>query len=126
MQQQLASTRRPGSVSALGWAVLAGCAVAMACAAPDAHAVTLTNKDSKTHSVEVRVKSSRREHELAPGNSLKGFCEAGCIIRLNGSADHDFILEGSERVSIEGGLVYYDGEEIKPKDDAAASGKADK
>ena len=84
-----------------------------------AHAVTLSNNDNATYKIEVIAKSTRREHQLGPGKSITNICEQGCIIRLNGSADHDYELEGSERVSIEGGLVYYDGEEVKrPKDSA--------
>ncbi len=76
-----------------------------------AKAVTLTNLDTKTHAVEVRTKSARRSHQLPPTETLSRFCEDGCIIRLNDSSDDDYILEGTERISIEGGLVYYDGEE---------------
>lgn len=79
-------------------------------------AVTLTNRDAKPHLIEVQFKSSRRAHELAPGKSLSGFCPEGCIVRLNESAEHDFELEGTERVSIEGGLIYYDGEEVTPQE----------
>jgi hypothetical protein len=95
------------------------CAVALAAwsfvvlfQAGTAHAASLHNKDGVTYKVEVMVKSARRLHELAPGEAMRGFCEEGCIIRLNESADNDYELEGSERVSIEGGLVYYDGEEV--------------
>ncbi|MGI9476003.1 MAG: hypothetical protein ACR2PI_04810 [Hyphomicrobiaceae bacterium] len=77
------------------------------------HAVTLSNKDSATYKIEIIAKSTRREHQLGPGKSMANICEQGCIIRLNGSVDDDYELEGSERVSIEGGLVYYDGEEVK-------------
>lgn len=87
--------------------------------ASPASAATLSNKDSAAHKIEVIAKSTRRQHELAPGKSIANFCKQGCVIRLNGSADHDYELEGKERVSIEGGLVYYDGEEIKKSQDDA-------
>ncbi len=115
MRYQVASAPRShrGFVRVLA----AWCALAAASAAPQAaNAVTLTNQDSKPYKIEVKAKSARQEHELAPGKSLTDFCKDGCIIRLNGSADADYQLEGTERVSIEGGLVYYDGEEVKPKD----------
>lgn len=80
---------------------------------PFAYAVTLTNNDSVTYKIEVIAKPAGIKQELAPGKSIKDICQQGCVIRLNGSADNEYELEGSERVSIEGGLVYYDGEELK-------------
>jgi hypothetical protein len=72
------------------------------------------------------VKSSRRQHELAPGKLMTGFCSEGCVIRLDESAANDYALEGTERVSIEGGVVYYDGEVVKPKEpDSKISGAKD-
>jgi len=106
------------SRSTIGFAgaCAACCALLVVTVAPPALAVTLTNRDAKPYAIEVRVKSANQKHDLAPGKSLTGICKDGCIIRLNGSGDADYALEGTERVSIEGGLVYYDGEEIKPKD----------
>ena len=86
-----------------------------------AGAVTLSNNDSKAYKIEIMVKKASQEHELAPGKKLIGVCKAGCVIRLNGSAADDYELEGTERVSIEGGLVYYDGEEIVKPGDATKS-----
>lgn len=77
-----------------------------------ADAATLTNKDSAAYKVDVIILGNRKQHQLAPGKSIAGFCKDGCIIRLNESEANDYELEGTERVSIEGGLVYYDGEEI--------------
>jgi len=106
-----------GSLTRLATTNLAIVSVVWAFVSGPADAATLTNRDAKPHQIEVLFKSARRAHELLPGKTLAGFCAEGCIVRLNGSVDHDFELEGSERVSIEGGLVYYDGEEIKPKSD---------
>ena len=89
-----------------------------------AAAVTLTNNDTATYKIDVVRKGSSESHELAPGKVIARICAAGCIIRLNGSANDEYELEGTERVSIEGGLVYYDGEEITKAGDEAA--KADK
>ncbi len=103
-------TRRAEKTVAI--AVVGSAVLALVVSAPsDAGAVTLTNRDDKTHTIEVQVKSSRRNHELAPGKSLSDFCIDGCIVRLNDTEDSDWSLEGSERVSIERGLIYYDGEE---------------
>jgi len=97
--------------------------------ATSVQAATLVNRDVGNYQIEVFFKSSRRAYDLASGKSLAGFCPEGCIIRLNGSEDHDFALEGSERVSIEGGLVYYDGEETKgdvsAKSDSDAAAKTE-
>ena len=83
-----------------------------------AAAVTVTNNDQRAYQVEVIVKSSRRQHELATGSSMTDFCKTGCVLRLDGNPDNDYALEGNERVSIEDGLVYYDGEEVPPKSEA--------
>ena len=116
MRHQVVMARRSftavWSVCALtAWSALA------AMQAPPVHAVTLANKDRVTYKIEIIAKSTRLEHELGPGKSMAEICKKGCIIRLNGSADDDYELEGSERVSIEGGLVYYDGEEIQKTKD---------
>jgi hypothetical protein len=117
MKQQAASKSRNSATNAYTRALAACCLLPMlAVACSHANAAALTNRDSSTVNVEVMFKSSRLLHELAPNKSLSGFCGDGCIVRLNGSADNDYELEGTERVSIEGGLLYYDGEEIKPKD----------
>lgn len=102
--------------------VLAVVAFAMGAQLPHqpAAAVTLTNNDKKTYKIDVVRKGSPESHELAPGKVIARFCSTGCVIRLNGSANDEYELEGTERVSIEGGLVYYDGEEITKADDKAA------
>lgn len=93
-------------------------AAALVATAPAA-AVTLKNNDQESYQVEVIAKSSARQFDLDAGNSMTDFCKTGCVIRLNGNAENEYSLEGSERVSIEGGLVYYDGEEVAPKPGAA-------
>ena len=96
-----------------------------------ANAATLVNLDQQSHVVEVfarhRTKknayasAAQSRHELGHRASLKEFCERGCKLRLNGSTKDEYILDGSEQVSIEGGLVYYDGEVRKPA--AAETGR---
>lgn len=117
MKQQAAIKSRMSALNAHMRAFAACCLLTtFVIVGSDAHAAALTNRDARTVEVEVMFDSSRRLHELAPNKSLSGFCGDGCIVRLNGSADDDYELEGTERVSIEGGLLFYDGEEIKPKD----------
>lgn len=124
MQEQVASSRTITRTTRPLMFMLAASGMLTVCIAPSVQAVTLTNRDVKPHSIEVMVKSSRRRHELPAGKSLAKFCEEGCIIRLNDSADNDYQLEGTERVSIEGGLVYYDGEVIKPKQGSEGTGNS--
>ena len=106
LERSLARSRRVQGV--IAWA-----AIALIWAQP-AFAVTLSNNDSKVYKVTVTFKAKSEDHQLAPGKRLVGFCKSGCVIRLNGSAADEYELEGTERVSIESGLVYYDGEEIVP------------
>ena len=106
--------RALGSAIGLSGACAAGFAWLIVTVAQPAAAVTLTNRDDKTYAVEVSANSARRAHQLAPGKSIAGVCKDGCILRLIGIADGEYVLEGTERVSIEGGLVYYDGQEVKP------------
>lgn len=94
-------------------------------ALPATRAATLTNADRVAHSIMVIKDNVRQSHELRPGGLLEELCQDGCIVRIDGDPDKDFILEGSERVSIEGGLLYYDGE-VAPKRDASEANKAKK
>ena len=109
--------KRAGICAAAGWFVLALFPV------QSVEAAALSNKDTSAYKIEVISKGGRREHELSPGKSITEFCKVGCIIRLNSDAANDYELEGSERVSIEGGLVYYDGEEIPKSADASGQTK---
>ena len=87
----------------------------------NAAAVTIKNNDQQSYQLEVIADGNRIKHDLPAGKALADVCKTGCVVRLNGSANDDYALEGSERVSIEGGLVYYDGEEVAPKADAAGA-----
>ncbi len=57
---------------------------------------------------------SAREYQLKPGTTLRDICKFGCIIRIDDDVNKDFILDGTEQVSIENGLLYFDGEITKP------------
>lgn len=46
---------------------------------------------------------------LKPEETLQGICSKGCILRLNGSERHEFIVEPDQRLSIEGGDIFLDG-----------------
>ena len=79
-------------------------------------------RDRVARTIMVMKDSVRQTHELKPGGLLKELCQDGCIVRIDGDPDKDFILEGSERVSIERGLLFYDGE-VAPKRDASKRDK---
>ena len=89
-----------------------------------ANAVSVTNRDSRDHTLTVIEGDARIDSVLKPGASLDGVCLKGCLIRLNGSENDEYELEGAEVVSIEGGYLYYDGPEVPaapaeaPKDGA--------
>jgi len=73
-------------------------------------AASITNRDDRMHALRIIEASKPRDYRLVPGGRLDDVCRTGCIIRIDGSPDKDFVLEGTERVSIEDDLMYYDGE----------------
>lgn len=77
-------------------------------------AATLTNADRNDRTITVIKGAELRTEILKSGTLIKGLCPDGCIVRIDGNPDRDFILEGRERVTIENGLLYYDGE-ISPE-----------
>ena len=87
-------------------------------AALPAGAASITNRDDVARALKIIEGSNTRDHQLAAGATLDDVCKDGCLVRIDGSADKDFVLEGTERVSIEGGLMYYDGE-VTPKEKPA-------
>lgn len=101
---------------------LISCSVAVVAASSLPHtsaAATLTNGDRVTRTVTVIVGASRKTHELKPGSLLKELCTKRCIVRIDNSDDKDFVLDGTERVTIEDGLLYYDGE-VAPRAETEA------
>lgn len=92
-------------------------AFVLAVGSPTHHSIaaTVTNGDRVTHTITIIMGTSRKTHELKPGGLLKDLCERRCIVRLDEKGDKDFVLDGSERVTIEDGLLYYDGEVAVPQ-----------
>ena len=82
--------------------------------ASTAQASTMVNADRVTRNILVIKGATRTPRALKPGATLKAICPQGCIVRIDKDANRDFVLEGNERVTIEGGLLYYDGELTKP------------
>jgi hypothetical protein len=91
-------------------AILAG-VIAAAYGAEAAAAVSLTNRDDRDHKVTIIEDDKQQDHTLRPSAVLDGFCQKGCIVRLNDSDNDEYELEGTEVVSIEEGYLYYDGAE---------------
>ena len=87
-------------------AVSFGATLAMAMPAV---AVSLTNRDERPYKVTFIEGETRTEQALAPGGVLEGVCLAGCVLRLDDNETEEYELEGFETVSIEAGVLYYDG-----------------
>ena len=100
------------AVQMRGTVLSATLALALSLAPIATKAAHITNRDAKAHVLKVIEGSITKDHRLDAGGKLGNVCKNGCIVRIDASAEKDFILEGTERVSIENGLMYYDGEII--------------
>lgn len=99
------------SVNAMlaGAAIMAS-ALGLAVFPLSSEAASITNRDARPHTLRIIEGKRPTDHRLQPGGRLDDVCSDGCIVRIDGDADKDFVLEGTERVSIENDLMYYDGE----------------
>lgn len=88
-----------------------------------AHAVTVSNRDDKDVTISVIDGEGKQDHTLKRGDVLKGICEKGCVIRLNGAENDEYELEGTEVVSIEEGFLYYDGPDGSAESGSEGSGE---
>ena len=87
------------------------CAIAALLMTSAASAATITNRSDTEVKLTITEDTSRKDEVLPPGKGIDGVCQKGCIIRLNDSAKDEYELQGSDRVSIEGGFLYYDSPE---------------
>lgn len=71
-----------------------------------ASAATLTNQDDKEHKLTIQEGNEKKEIALKPTGVLEGLCPKGCVIRIGDSEDDEYILEGPEILSIDGGKIY--------------------
>ena len=88
-----------------------------------AHAVSITNRDSKDFKLTIIEGDTKQDHVLKPSGVLEGVCGKGCIIRLNDSENDEYELEGPEVVSIEEGYLYYDGPDAPAEPGAGDAGQ---
>ncbi len=85
------------------------------------YSASLVNQDARTVEITIIKGASRTNETIAAGGHRENLCPNGCIVRIDKDPKRDFILEGDERVSIESGLLYYDGELVP---DATRKGAA--
>lgn len=85
--------------------------------------ITLVNRDAKDHKLTLIEEKGAKttDHVLKPSQILEGVCEAGCVVRINDSADDEYELEIGDKVSIEEGLLYYDEPESAQQGGSAAT-----
>lgn len=97
-------------------------AVLVVAGASAAGAVTLVNRDDKDHKLTVIEDAGAKTSELnlKPSQVLEGFCEKGCVIRINDNEEDEYELQPGDKVSIEEGYLYYD----DPEGGAPAAGTA--
>jgi len=89
-----------------------------ACTCAAANAASVANADNRAYQIRVIENGNKRTtHELSASGLLKTVCTEGCILRLIGVDDGVYTLEGTERTTIEGGLLYYDGPVSKSDND---------
>jgi hypothetical protein len=86
-----------------GIALLAVLAIA---ASSPAQALKITNHDATVQKMTINENNGSREQTLAPSESIDGFCNSGCSVKMEGGEEYEF--DGNEIVSIEEGLMFLD------------------
>jgi hypothetical protein len=74
-----------------------------------ADAASITNRDDQEQKLTITEGGATTEHTLKAAQVLENVCMKGCVIRLNGSEDDEYEVEGEDVVAIEEGFLYYDG-----------------
>ncbi len=90
-----------------------------------AQASSIVNRDDGEHTLTIVEKGASRQHVLQRDGVLERVCPAGCIVRLQGSAEAEYRLEGNEVVTIKSGFLYYTGpvQQDEPPADSAKQGR---
>ncbi len=97
--------RRSGRFDLL---VMAADAIAVLLMTSAVSAATITNRGDEEVKLTITEDSSTQNEVLPVDKVIGGVCQKSCIIRLNDSLNNAYELDGSESVSVEGGLLYYD------------------
>ncbi|MBU1213079.1 MAG: hypothetical protein KJ587_17690 [Alphaproteobacteria bacterium] len=106
----LFARERAGGLAALAAGLSIGLLLAVAFGGASADAATVGNKDGIAYKLTIDEDGNRTTHELAAGAQLDGVCLKGCILILDGVSDGSYRLpEGNEIVTIEEGVLFYDG-----------------
>ncbi|MGF1650618.1 MAG: hypothetical protein ACFCUN_09210 [Hyphomicrobiaceae bacterium] len=75
-----------------------------------APASVIINADSTTYELAIIEDGDvRSRRTIGSGVRMEDVCPSGCVLRLEGIEDATYLLEGGEQVTIESGLVYFDG-----------------
>ncbi|CFX02862.1 exported protein of unknown function [Candidatus Filomicrobium marinum] len=81
-------------------------------------ASSVTNNDAEDRQITIIEDNQQNQISLKPGERIDGVCLKGCILRLEGVEDGQYILvEGTEIVSIEDSVLFYDGAEKRRNED---------
>lgn len=81
-------------------------------------ASSVTNNDDQDRQITIIEDSQQNQISLKPGERIDGVCLKGCILRLEGVEDGQYVLvEGTEIVSIEDSVLFYDGAEKRREED---------
>src|SRR5215813_2152552 len=99
-------------------ATYAMAAMGIVLGATAAHGASIGNRDERDYTVTIIEGEAKADHALKPSQTLSDVCLKGCTMRVNGSGDDEYLLAGSDAVSIEDGSVFYDQPEA-PADAAA-------
>ena len=97
--------RRSGRFDLL---VMAAGPIAVLLMTSAASAATITNRGDNEVKLTITEDASVKDEVLPVGKVLGGVCQKSCIIRLNDNANDEYELDGSESVSVEEGLIYFD------------------
>ncbi len=95
--------------------VIAASTIAVLLMTSAVSAATIANRGDKEVKLTITEDSSVQDEVLPIGKVIGGVCQKSCIVRLNDNANDEYELDGSESVSVEEGLLYYD----SPADGAA-------
>jgi hypothetical protein len=86
-------------------------------AASPAQALKLTNRDATEQKMTIQENNGARDQALKPAETIEGFCNAGCTIKMQDGEEYEF--DGNEIVSIEEGLIFLDEPGAQGSADAA-------